>query len=53
MTAFYTGVQALFTIASFCLTIFVAWRDTEHMNQEDERQEMAEISAAIFNCCMA
>ncbi|MFQ9230643.1 MAG: hypothetical protein ACLR3M_04660 [Collinsella sp.] len=42
MTAFYTGVQALFTIASFCLTIFVAWRDTEHMNQEDERQEMAE-----------
>lgn len=42
MTAFHTGIQALFTIASFCLTIFVAWRDAEHMNQEDERQEMAE-----------
>lgn len=42
MTAFYTGVQALFTIASFCLTIFVARRDTEHMNEQDERQKMAE-----------
>lgn len=42
MTAFYTGVQALFAIASFCLTVFVAWRDMEHINKQDERQKTAE-----------
>ena len=42
MTAFYTGVQAFFAIASFCLTVFVACRDTSHMNKEDARQKTAE-----------
>lgn len=42
MTSVYTGIQAFCVIASFCLTVFVAWRDTEHMNEEDERQKTAE-----------
>lgn len=42
MTAFCTGVQAICAIASLCLTVFVACRDTQHMNKEDERQKTAE-----------
>lgn len=42
MTAFYTGVQAFCAFASFCLTVYVVLRDTRHMNEQDERQKMAE-----------
>ena len=35
----HTGFCA---IASLCCTVFVASRDTEHMNEEDERQKTAE-----------
>ena len=42
MTSVYTGIQAFCAIASLFLTLFVACRDTEHMNEEDERQKIAE-----------
>lgn len=42
MAAFYTGVQAFCAIASFCLTLYVARRDTRHLKKEDERQKNAE-----------
>lgn len=42
MTAFYTDVQAFCAIASFCLTVYVARRDTRYLKKEDERQKMAE-----------
>lgn len=42
MNAFYTGVQAFCAIASFCLTAYVARRDTRHLKKEDERQKNAE-----------
>lgn len=42
MTAFYTGMQACCAFASFCLTVYVVLRDTRHMNEQDERQKMAE-----------
>lgn len=42
MTAFSAGVQVLCAIVSLCLTVFVVWRDTSHMNKEVERQKMAE-----------
>lgn len=42
MTSVYTGIQAFCAIASLCLAVFVACRDTEHMNEEDERQKTTE-----------
>lgn len=42
MTSVYTGIQALCAIASLFLTVFVACRDTEHMNKDDKRLKTAE-----------
>lgn len=42
VTAFCAVVQVVCAIASLCLTVYVARRDTRHMNEEDERQKMAE-----------
>lgn len=45
MTALYTGIQAFCAAVTLCLTVYVVLRDTRHRNEEDERQEMAEILA--------
>lgn len=42
MAAFSAGVQVFCAIVSLCLTVYVVWRDTSHMNKEDERQKTAE-----------
>lgn len=42
MTALYTGIQAFCAAVTLCLTVYVVLRDTRHMKEEDERQEMAE-----------
>lgn len=42
MTAFCAGAQVFCAFVSLCLTVYVACRDTWHINKEDERQEMAE-----------
>lgn len=42
MTALYTFIQAFCAAVTLWLTVYVVLRDTRHMNEEDERQEMAE-----------
>lgn len=42
MTVLYTGIQAFCAAVTLWLTVYVVLRDTRHMNEEDERQEMAE-----------
>lgn len=42
MVAFCAVVQVICAFVTLCLTVYVVLRDTRHMNEQDERQEMAE-----------
>ncbi|VYU11624.1 Uncharacterised protein [Collinsella aerofaciens] len=42
MTVLYTGIQAFCAAVTLCLTIYVVWRDTRHMNTDDKRLKTAE-----------
>lgn len=42
MAAFCAVVQVICAFVILCLTVYVVLRDTRHMNEQDERQEMAE-----------
>ena len=42
MTALYTFIQAFCAAVTLCLTIYVVWRDTRHMNTDDKRLKTAE-----------
>ena len=39
---FCAVVQVICAFVTLCLTVYVVLRDTRHMNEEDERQKMAE-----------
>lgn len=42
MVAFCAVVQVICAFVTLCLTVYVVLRDTRHMNEQDERQELAE-----------
>ena len=42
MVAIFAVVQVICAFVTLCLTVYVVLRDTRHMNEQDERQEMAE-----------
>lgn len=42
MVAFCAVVQVICAFVTLCLTGYVVLRDTRHMNEQDERQEMTE-----------
>lgn len=42
MAAFCAVVQVICAFVTLCLTVYVVLRDTRHMNEQDDRQEMAE-----------
>lgn len=47
MAAFCAVVQVICAFVTLCLTVYVVLRDTRHMNEQDERQEMAEKLAQL------